>query len=128
MQVETTTIAEIKEEKVDFLTFPYIPLGKLSLITGDPNVGKTHIALAIAAAVTTGEPLPWEPEQSRREPANVIFESMEDGYGDTIKPRLLRLGADCEREGVRQNIPQSQPEIGVGERVKNTLPIMLRKI
>jgi len=97
MQVETTTIAEIKEEKVDFLTFPYIPLGKLSLITGDPNVGKTHIALAIAAAVTTGEPLPWEPEQSRREPSNVIFESMEDGYGDTIKPRLMRLGADCER-------------------------------
>jgi len=97
MQVETTTITEIAEEKVEFLTFPYIPLGKLSLITGDPNVGKTHIALAIAAAVTTGEPLPWEPEQSRRKPADTIFESMEDGYGDTIKPRLLRLGADCDR-------------------------------
>ena len=97
MQVETTTIAEIAEEKVEFLTFPYIPLGKLSLITGDPNVGKTHIALAIAAAITTGEPLPWEPEQSKHEPGSVIFESMEDGYGDTIKPRLLRLGADCNR-------------------------------
>ena len=69
MQVETTTIAEIAEEKVDFLTFPYIPLGKLSLITGDPNVGKTHIALAIAAAVTTGESLPWEPA---REASNFV--------------------------------------------------------
>ena len=97
MQVETTTIAEIKEEKVDFLTFPYIPLGKLSLITGDPNVGKTHIALAIAAAVTTGEPLPWKPERVKVEPESVIFQSMEDGYSDTIKPRLLRLGADCDR-------------------------------
>jgi len=94
MQVETTTITEIAEERVEFLTFPYIPLGKLSLITGDPNVGKTHIALAMAAAVTTGEPLPWEAERGRVEPSNVIFQSMEDGYGDTIKPRLLRLGAD----------------------------------
>ena len=95
MQVETITLSEIAAEKVKFLTFPYIPLGKLSLITGDPNVGKTHLALAIAAAVTTGEPLPWEPAHEKNTPANVIFQSMEDGYGDTIKPRLMRLGANC---------------------------------
>jgi RecA-family ATPase len=97
MDTETTRLSEIQEEKVEFLTFPYIALGKLSLITGDPNVGKTHLALAIASSVTTGEPLPWELERGKIDPADVIFESMEDGYGDTVKPRLLRLGADCER-------------------------------
>jgi hypothetical protein len=97
METETTKLSDIQEETVEFLTFPYIALGKLSLITGDPNVGKTHLALAIAASVTTGEPLPWELERGAIAPADVIFESMEDGYGDTVKPRLLRLGADCER-------------------------------
>ncbi|GHU59110.1 hypothetical protein FACS1894133_5150 [Clostridia bacterium] len=95
--IETTKLSDIQEETVEFLTFPYIALGKLSLITGDPNVGKTHLALAIAASVTTGEPLPWELERGKVAPADVIFESMEDGYGDTVKPRLLRLGADCDR-------------------------------
>jgi hypothetical protein len=66
-------------------------------MSGDPNCGKTNLALAICAAVTVGEPLPWEPERGKIEPGNVIFQSMEDGYGDTIKPRLLRLGADCDR-------------------------------
>jgi hypothetical protein len=97
METETTKLSEIQEETVEFLTFPYIALGKLSLITGDPNVGKTHLALAIASSVTTGEPLPWELSRGKIAPADVIFESMEDGYGDTVKPRLLRLGADCER-------------------------------
>jgi MoxR-like ATPase len=78
MSNETTKLSEIREEKVEFLTFPYIALGKLSLITGDPNVGKTHIALAIAASVTTGKPLPWESERGKMSPADVIFESMED--------------------------------------------------
>ena len=95
MQVETTTISEMAEEKVEFLTYPYIPLGKLSLITGDPNAGKTHLALAIAAAVTTGQPLPWEPMRENNTPVSVIFQSAEDGYCDTIKPRLIRLGANC---------------------------------
>jgi hypothetical protein len=55
------------------------------------------LALAIAAAVTTGSPLPWDAGRGDAEPADVIFQSMEDGYGDTIKPRLVRLGADCGR-------------------------------
>ena len=97
MNLEITTISAIAEERVEFLTAPYIPLGKLSLICGDPNAGKTHLALAIAAAVTRGEPLPWESERGKVVAANVIFQSMEDGYGDTIKPRLLKLGADCDR-------------------------------
>jgi hypothetical protein len=73
------------------------PLGKLVLLNGDPNTGKTHLALAIAAAVTRGESLPFDAEQGKREPANILFQSMEDGYGDTTKPRLLKLGADYDR-------------------------------
>jgi hypothetical protein len=97
MNLDITAISQIPEEEVTFLTKPHIPNGKLILMSGDPNCGKTNLALAICAAVTTGESLPWELERGKVEPQNCLFQSMEDGYGDTIKPRLLRLGADCDR-------------------------------
>jgi RecA-family ATPase len=77
------------------LTYPYLPCGKIVNLQGDPDLGKTTIALAFAAALTTGTPLPWEDKPFGV--CNVIFQSMEDGYGDTIRPRLENLGADCDR-------------------------------
>lgn len=72
----------------------YIPFGKLTIIQGDPGEGKTTLALRLAAACSTGNPLPgMEP----MEPFNVIYQSAEDGMGDTIKPRLMEAGADLDR-------------------------------
>jgi hypothetical protein len=65
-----------------------------TIVQGDPGEGKTTVILAIAAAVTKGEALP---NGARDEPANVLFQSAEDGLTDTIKPRLEALGADCSR-------------------------------
>jgi KaiC/GvpD/RAD55 family RecA-like ATPase len=95
MNLEMRTIAEIAAEPVRFLTSPYLPLGKISILQGDPGLGKTTIALSFAAALTAGKPLPWDVEPFGV--CDVIFQSMEDGYGDTIRPRLEQLGADCSR-------------------------------
>ena len=95
MNLEIQTIAEIAAEPVQFLTSPYLPLGKIVILQGDPGVGKTSVALSFAAALTTGKPLPWD--TTAFGVCDVIFQSMEDGYGDTIRPRLERLGADCSR-------------------------------
>jgi MoxR-like ATPase len=84
MELDITKMSDITEETVNFLVKPYLPLGKLVMLNGDPNTGKTHLALAIAAAVTRGNPLPFNAEQTHREPANILFQSMEDGYGDTF--------------------------------------------
>ena len=88
------TIRDVVAEQVQFLWNPYIPLSKVCLLQGDPNSGKTTLALAIAAAFTTGAALPGG---SRTAPGSVIFQTAEDGIADTIKPRLERLGADCGR-------------------------------
>lgn len=81
-------------QQVQWLWHPYIPFGKLTIIQGDPGEGKTTLALRLAAACSTGIPLPgMEP----MEPFNVIYQSAEDGMGDTIKPRLMEAGADLER-------------------------------
>lgn len=74
-------MSEINAEEVQWLWYPYIPLGKLTIIQGDPGEGKTSFILAVIAALTRGEPLP-EYERAA-EPMNVIYQTAEDGLADT---------------------------------------------
>ena len=89
------TLRDIQSERVHFLWEPYIPRGKITIVQGDPGDGKTTLLLAIAAAVTDGSPLPGN--GGRSVPADVIFQTAEDGLVDTIKPRLEKFSADCDR-------------------------------
>ena len=89
-------MADVELQKVDWLWFPFIPFGKISMIQGDPGEGKTTLALRLAAACSQGFSLPNTPEQERV-PINVIYQTAEDGLGDTIKPRLMDAHADENR-------------------------------
>ena len=85
----------IRQQDVEWLWYPYIPYGKITLLQGDPGDGKSTFMLHVAAAVSTGGVLP---DGSRvTECHSVIYQCSEDGAADTIKPRLLSAGADCER-------------------------------
>jgi AAA domain len=61
------TLADVEPEPVEWLWFPYLPMGKLTLLEGDPGVGKTWLALAIAAHVSQGTQWPGgaPPPQTR---------------------------------------------------------------
>lgn len=86
---------DVPIEPVQWLWYPYIPIGKLTMVQGDPGDGRTTFVLAVIAALTKGEPLPEC--SSITEPMNVIYQTAEDGLSDTIKPRLVNTGADCSR-------------------------------
>jgi len=96
---------DVQTEQVNFLWRPYIAYGKITIVQGDGGEGKTTMMLAIAAAITTGASLPGQNISASSDgasvslsvPADVIYQTAEDGLGDTIKPRLLQLGADCSR-------------------------------
>jgi RecA-family ATPase len=66
-------------------------MGKITLIQGDPGIGKSTSVLALAADVTNGA-VPGESDIT--EPAAVIYQNAEDSYADTIKPNLQRFGAN----------------------------------
>ena len=114
----------VEVEQIEWLLYPFIPYGKVTIIQGDPGEGKTTMVLQIIAKLTRGEPiLPVTDktktkekrsdevdsenedldaednmqEQSSVSPVNVIYQTAEDGLGDTIKPRLLAAGADCSK-------------------------------
>lgn len=86
---------KIETSDVSWLWYPYIPYGKVTILQGDPGEGKTTMMLQIAANLTSGRSIPDGKDAVR--PQNVIFQGAEDGPGDTIKPRLMRAGADCSR-------------------------------
>ena len=93
-ELEIIRMSEIQMREVEWLWYPYIPFGKLTIIQGDPGEGKTTFALRLAASCSTGRPMPG---MESRSPFNVIYQSAEDGLEDTIKPRLTEAGADQER-------------------------------
>ena len=84
----------VEQTEVSWLWYPYIPFGKLTILQGNPGEGKTYFAMQLAAACTTGKALP---NMTPLEPFNVIYQTAEDGLGDTVKPRLIESGADLNR-------------------------------
>ena len=85
---------DIEQTSVEWLWFPYIPFGKLTIIQGNPGEGKTYFAMMLTAACTNRKLFP---NMEDIEPFNVIYQTAEDGMGDTIKPRLMEAGADLSR-------------------------------
>ena len=92
--VKIIRMSDVELTPVDWLWNPYLPFGKLSVLQGNPGEGKTYFAMHLAAACTNGKLMP---NMERLEPFNVIYQTAEDGLGDTVKPRLIEAGADLDR-------------------------------
>ena len=93
-KLKLINMQDIEVEDIEWLIYPFIPYGKITIIQGDPGEGKTTLVLQIIARLTKGEAIINE---KAKQPINVIYQTAEDGLGDTIKPRLLSADADCSK-------------------------------
>ena len=109
-------MSEVQQTEVEWLWYPYIPFGKLTIIQGNPGEGKTFFAMQLAAACTNRKFLP---QMEPFEPFNMIFQTAEDGLGDTVKPRLLSAQADLERVLVIDDA--DNPLTLADERIENAI-------
>jgi hypothetical protein len=89
-------VSEVETEQVTWLWRGWLALGKLSVLDGDPGLGKSATTLDIAARVSTGRPFP-DGSECETGAGGVVILSAEDGLADTIKPRLEAAGADTSR-------------------------------
>ena len=87
--------SNVKSSSVEWIWYPYIPCGKITVLQGDPGEGKSTLILHIAAILTKGANLP--DGNKIKKPMTVIYQCSEDSKADTIKPRLENAGADCRR-------------------------------
>lgn len=102
-------LADVIPEPVDWLWYHYCPRRKLTLLEGDPGIGKSYILAALATAVSLGLGLPGV---VAFKPGTVLMMSAEDGLGDTIRPRLEGMGADLSRV-VAADAPFTLDETGM---------------
>lgn len=87
--------SSVEKSPVEWMWYPYIPYGKLTLLEGDPGEGKSSFMLGVAALLSMGLDMPDGFHTPA--PQNILYQCSEDDISDTIKPRLLAANADCSR-------------------------------
>lgn len=102
--------ADVTPEKIEWLWPGRLARGKITLLEGDPGLGKSTLTIDIAAKLSTGMRLPWGIELP---PTGTLFMSAEDGVADTIVPRLIAAGADMTRVWIMDSIDTSDGEQGI---------------
>ena len=90
-----TLYSEVQSTDVRWLWYPFIAIGKITLLQGDPGDGKSTMMMNLIAELSTGGKTPDGCKIGA--PQKVIYQCSEDGVSDTIKPRLERCGADCKK-------------------------------
>lgn len=110
--VQLTRLADVEPEEVSWHWYGRLPVGKLVTLDGDPGLGKSTLALAIAATITRGGR--WPDGSTCEYPGDVLLMSAEDGLADTVRPRLDAAGADVAHVHAIDGVPISEEH---GERV-----------
>jgi hypothetical protein len=113
LQPVVVTMDTVAPKDVGWLWQPWIPRGMLTLLDGDPSLGKSSLCLDLAARVSRGWGMPGSPEGVVTEPAVVLVLSAEDSLAHTIRPRLDAAGADpamiCSLEAFKSNDGERPP-------------------
>lgn len=87
-------LSAVETETIRWLWAGHIPLGKLTILDGNPGLGKSFLTLDLASRVSTGRDMP---DGSPIAQGAVVLMSCEDGVADTIRPRLEAAGGDLDR-------------------------------
>ena len=104
-------LADVKPMPVELLWPGRVALGKVTLLAGDPGLGKSLVTLDMAARVSRGVAWPDDPTADGQA-GSVVLLSAEDDLADTIRPRLDAAGADNNRITALTAVRHSDPDSG----------------
>ncbi|HET6950020.1 MAG TPA: AAA family ATPase [Acidimicrobiales bacterium] len=117
----STRLADVVPQRVRWLWPSRLPRGKLVVLDGDPDVGKSTVMLDLVARLTTGRPMPGE-DLAAIPASDVVLLAAEDGLADTIRPRLDAAGADPARVHHLDAVPAYDDEGQVMAWVPPSIP------
>lgn len=92
-----TRLSDVTPSAMRWLWPGRVPFGKVTVLDGDPGLGKSLLSLDLAARTSTARPMPDGAFSDLSDPAGVVILSAEDDLSDTIRPRLEAAGADLSR-------------------------------
>lgn len=87
-------MSQIKEEKIDWLWYPYLARKTLSILEGDPGLGKSYMAMMVAGAIATGRQLPCVKKSKKTVQGGVVYFDIENNAASVTKVRLKYNGFD----------------------------------
>lgn len=93
LSVKSISANDIEEEVTNWIWNGWLARGELHLIAGAPSTGKTTITLSVASIISSGD---YWPDGTRAKVGKVLIWSSEDDAARTLKPRLMRMGANLE--------------------------------
>ena len=108
-EIQGTLLSDIKSEPLHWLWKKRIPLGQLTILDGDPGLGKSLLTIDLAARITTGRPMPDGTSSFK---GNVLLIAPEDDKANTIKPRIEAAGGDPSRVRLLNIINSSNQRTG----------------
>lgn len=99
-------VSDVVRQKVDWVWVDRFAIGEITMLDGDPGIGKSTVSVDVTARVTRGIPLPGDEHgEIPPGPAGVVLVTTEDSIGHTIRPRLEAAGADLSRVKVVTTVP-----------------------
>ena len=87
--------SSVEPKAIDWIWYPYIPCGKLTMVQGDPGEGKSTFMIRLISILTNGLDFPDGSKAGKEQ--MVIYQCAEDSMEDTVRPRLIEAGANCEK-------------------------------
>jgi AAA domain/Bifunctional DNA primase/polymerase, N-terminal len=108
--IEDVLLSDVREEPVRWLWPGRIPLGKLTILDGDPALGKSLVTQDLAARITTGRPMP---DGAAGVEGGVVLLTAEEVLADTVVPNLRAAGGDPTRVRVVRCMWDRDPATGV---------------
>jgi hypothetical protein len=111
----------IETQKKMWLWRPYIPAGRITVIAGDPGLGKSTIAIDICSRISRGAVMPGDTERTQSMGSCAIA-TAEDHTAETIIPRLIAAGANRSRIKILRKMERD------GERRYLSLPDDLKAL
>jgi len=118
-------VSSVPKRDVKWIWPGRIPQGKLTILSGDPNLGKSFVTLDVASRVSTGRD--WPDGESACAAGKVLLLTAEDDTADTIRPRLEACEADLEQVIVFKSMQQVGERLSDSQRKLSTRLISLQK-
>ena len=118
-QLVTVTLSDVQAKELQWLWPNRLPAGMLSLLVGNPGVGKSFLMMYLCSQITTGRD--WPDAENNIPQGSVLLFSDEESLEYAIKPRLEAHDADCTKILAVKHIerPDGLPDtFGINEHIQ----------
>lgn len=90
-QFLSRALSEVEEETIDWIWYPYLARGELTILEGDPGLGKSYLAQMVSGSIIDGKRLP-SPKRTEPVKGRVAYFDIENSSGTVTKKRMVANG------------------------------------